>query len=171
VVANASSVCVAGSCAFVCDPGFEDCDGLGPNGCEADVSSDALNCGACGVVCAPCVAGVCGDPLDPPTPCDTGTYGVLSGDPWVVCAADADTAWISANSQGEYEVTKICQKLGYTWVSQWGGNCRKVCGSCDPGFTQCWAPGTRMFDGAYSCNLPATYCGTVHWECSNAPPP
>jgi hypothetical protein len=34
-----------------CEPGFADCNGADADGCEADVSSDAANCGACGNVC------------------------------------------------------------------------------------------------------------------------
>jgi hypothetical protein len=158
---------VSGICSYVCNPGFSDCDQETNNGCETDLATDALNCGACGVTCAPCVGGKCGDPLAPPLPCDTGTYGVLVGDPWVVCEADADTAWIAANDEGTYEITKICQSLGYLFATQWGGNCQKPCGSCGDAFTQCWTTGTRYFDGSPSCNAPATYCGTVHWECGN----
>jgi len=167
--AHATAVCVAGGCGFVCTPGFADCDQLAFNGCEAELAIDGLNCGACGVACAPCNAGQCGDPLAPPEPCEIGTYGVLTGDPWVVCEADAATAWIAANDQGEYEITKICQSLGYLFATQWGGNCAKPCGACeDTGFTQCWMPGSRTFEGSPSCNPPALYCGTVHWECGNS---
>jgi hypothetical protein len=42
--------------------GFVDCDGVRANGCEAELSTDALNCGACGRSCATgrrCVDGAC----------------------------------------------------------------------------------------------------------------
>jgi len=42
-----NSECVIDSC----DIGWGDCDGIVLNGCEADVSNDDENCGACGVSC------------------------------------------------------------------------------------------------------------------------
>jgi hypothetical protein len=34
-----------------CDPGFEDCNGVLADGCEAQIGGDSENCGACGVRC------------------------------------------------------------------------------------------------------------------------
>ncbi len=48
-----------------CAAGYTNCDGLATNGCEAQLTTDASNCGACGRVCsfaqarASCVAGAC----------------------------------------------------------------------------------------------------------------
>jgi hypothetical protein len=45
-------VCVASQCAGgTCQPGFEDCNHLANDGCEADLSNDSLNCGLCGQAC------------------------------------------------------------------------------------------------------------------------
>jgi hypothetical protein len=55
-VSGAAGVCVSGTCAVpgcAARPGFGDCDMNAANGCEADVLSDACNCGACG---RPCMA-------------------------------------------------------------------------------------------------------------------
>lgn len=60
--ANATATCTGGACAFTCAAGFGNCDANAANGCEATLASDPLNCGACGVACAPlqlCVAGAC----------------------------------------------------------------------------------------------------------------
>ncbi len=60
--ANAAATCAAGACAYACNTGFADCDGMTANGCETDVTSSASNCGACGRTCAAgvtCVAGAC----------------------------------------------------------------------------------------------------------------
>jgi hypothetical protein len=82
---NASSAtCQTGSCNLACTGAFEDCDGVGANGCEANTQTDSANCGACGTVCevgTPCIAGQCGctpdadepnevvlAPADPPMP-------------------------------------------------------------------------------------------------------
>jgi hypothetical protein len=65
-LANATASCVAGACAVArCNEGFADCDGNAANGCEVDLQSDALSCGACGRACvvpnagAVCRAGRC----------------------------------------------------------------------------------------------------------------
>lgn len=65
--ANASPVCAAGMCDSLgaCRPGFGDCNRRALDGCESDLSTDVMNCGACGRPCAfrngnaRCVAGVC----------------------------------------------------------------------------------------------------------------
>jgi len=52
---NGIPICVDGSCAAICGPGFSDCNGdlgtSGGDGCETDLTSSALNCGACGNAC------------------------------------------------------------------------------------------------------------------------
>ncbi|MEZ4370267.1 MAG: hypothetical protein R3B07_05550 [Polyangiaceae bacterium] len=61
--------CAAGSCTVAsCDAGFNDCDGVPQNGCEARTTSDPKNCGSCGKECVPtpgaqaiCNAGTCGE--------------------------------------------------------------------------------------------------------------
>ena len=57
---HASSRCEASTCRVDgCDAGFGDCDQLSPNGCEASLPGDALNCGRCGATCGP--AQICAD--------------------------------------------------------------------------------------------------------------
>ena len=54
----ASSACVVTGC----DPGFQDCDHNGANGCESNPLADARNCGRCGSACPSgqsCVSGRC----------------------------------------------------------------------------------------------------------------
>jgi hypothetical protein len=58
--------CNAGTCAFACASGFGDCDKSPGNGCEANLQTNASNCGACGTACSvsngtpACNAGQCG---------------------------------------------------------------------------------------------------------------
>jgi hypothetical protein len=65
--ANAAPTCSETTgCGFSCNDGFADCDGEPSNGCEQNISTDALNCGACGVSCygGSCSAGHCEYPFD-----------------------------------------------------------------------------------------------------------
>ncbi|MEZ4309307.1 MAG: fibrinogen-like YCDxxxxGGGW domain-containing protein [Polyangiaceae bacterium] len=64
--ANAAGTCNGGDCQLgACDAGFVDCNGNPYDGCEAELASDAANCGGCGNVCASengtatCVNGAC----------------------------------------------------------------------------------------------------------------
>ncbi len=62
---NATAACNAGACAYTCAMGFADCDGAPGNGCETDIASSPMHCGACGGLCMPprgtgvCMAGRC----------------------------------------------------------------------------------------------------------------
>ncbi len=62
---NMTPVCAAGYCDKVCAKGFANCNGQSGDGCEVATSSNAQNCGACGVVCsapnasAKCDMGAC----------------------------------------------------------------------------------------------------------------
>src|SRR5580704_10801675 len=50
---------------YPCEDGYASCTNPGGNACETNVTSDALNCGACGVACgvgAACTDSVCGAP-------------------------------------------------------------------------------------------------------------
>jgi Cys-rich repeat protein len=63
--AHASTICGAGQCMLgACQQGWFDCDGDPKNGCEANLSFDSKNCGACGKVCdqqnPACAQGQCG---------------------------------------------------------------------------------------------------------------
>jgi hypothetical protein len=61
--------CVAGACVIAaCQPGFEDCNGVSMDGCEAPLFADPMNCGFCGNRCPlgqGCMNGLCGCPLPP----------------------------------------------------------------------------------------------------------
>lgn len=60
------ATCTAGDCRVTCEPGYADCDDAGANGCEVDMMSDPLHCGACTTRCGTfhvadggCVGGMC----------------------------------------------------------------------------------------------------------------
>ncbi|MDX9719879.1 MAG: hypothetical protein RBU37_03965 [Myxococcota bacterium] len=51
-----------GTCQFACEGDWENCDGEGANGCEADLMNDADTCGSCETQCGPggsCINGEC----------------------------------------------------------------------------------------------------------------
>ncbi|MBL8601077.1 MAG: hypothetical protein JNK72_04050 [Myxococcales bacterium] len=66
-LANATATCAGGACAVLrCNAGFGDCDGNPANGCEVDLNTSAVHCGACNAACAgtnvvgsACSAGAC----------------------------------------------------------------------------------------------------------------
>lgn len=61
-VPNAAPLCLGMSCSRTrCNPGFEDCNAMLPDGCEAQLAIDDKNCGVCGRMCVggPCVNGSC----------------------------------------------------------------------------------------------------------------
>jgi hypothetical protein len=134
--AHAAAMCAGGACQISrCDTGYVDCDGDAANGCEAMPTSDARNCGGCGIACggaATCVAGAC----------------VCGG---VMCAGRcADLATDRAN----------CGACGYACSP--GVACASArCGSmaCAPGLTEC---GGRCVDAANDeahCGACGRVCG------------
>jgi RHS repeat-associated protein len=57
---NSEPACASSQCTIVCDPGTADCNKNQTDGCEAVLSSDPSNCGACGKSCAaPNATGLC----------------------------------------------------------------------------------------------------------------
>jgi hypothetical protein len=49
---NATAQCLGGSCNMTCSPGWDDCDDVRTNGCEASLA-DPATCGSCTTACAP----------------------------------------------------------------------------------------------------------------------
>lgn len=49
--ANGIPSCAGSVCSIQCIDGWQNCDGLNPNGCESNGENDALNCGWCGHNC------------------------------------------------------------------------------------------------------------------------
>lgn len=63
-LAHANVACIAGNCGFSCKAGFSDCNMNAVDGCESRLSTDPLNCGACGRSCGggTCTNGICSAP-------------------------------------------------------------------------------------------------------------
>jgi hypothetical protein len=95
------------------------------------------------------------------------TYGATGT--WIVCRADANSAWISADSSGGiYQADQICSYLGFGSVTANGGTCDTVCGYCDNGESGCGTTSNAgyVFDDSNGCTFPQL-CNTVQWLCGN----
>jgi Stigma-specific protein, Stig1 len=107
--ANATAACAMGSCAVgVCGAGFGDCDGLAANGCEAQLSMDARNCGRCGGACAAgesCSAGVCRPPFATSNPL---MPVLIPGSAGCAIALDTNADQIDVSSDGGVWVVMLC---------------------------------------------------------------
>ncbi len=145
--------CVASACTVTaCDPGFANCDGLASNGCESELATDALNCGACGTTCTyahatgACSAGKC--ELDT---CEVG---------WDDCDADATNGCeVDLNTDLAHcgECANACPTTSGTPVCT-TGVCKYT--SCAPGFGDCDGTGacaTTTTDDVANCGA----CGKV----------
>lgn len=82
--------CEAGECQIDCKPGFADCNDDRKDGCEADLTRDAMNCSKCEKACpvnmggSPwCREGACGE-----TVCPSADLGDCNGEPEDDCEID-----------------------------------------------------------------------------------
>jgi hypothetical protein len=83
VPACSNSNCILGECS----PGFDNCNALPTDGCEADLGFSQSNCGVCGRACAPgamCVAGQCCGPI-PPGPYQATCMGCQACNGFLAC--------------------------------------------------------------------------------------
>ncbi len=100
----------------------------------------------------------------PPESCANGT-DASSGQGYVVCSADANSAWISfllSDGPYSYAADAICEELGYSAATAWIAEGGPPCGiSCeDPG-------DPPNFDDSSSCPAQAgSVCGmSPQWLC------
>jgi hypothetical protein len=109
--------CEKSSCVVAtCNAGYADCNGSYGDGCEANVTNDPLNCGACGYSCSgrPCENGAC--LLTDPT-----TW------PVVYMAIDVNNIYWATGSYaklGQTSVFGVAKSGGFPWTlaTQGGGN-------------------------------------------------
>jgi len=98
----------------------------------------------------------------------TSSYGA-SGSDWIVCRVDVNSAWISGINAGIYQSIQICNYLGFTNVTAYGGTCGTVCGFCDNGGSGCGTTSNAgyVFEGSNGmCTFP-NLCYYVQWLCGN----
>jgi len=172
---NSADTCDgAGLCLDNLQPATTTCGDAGTECTNQDMCDGAGSCKdngfkTAGTACTPSVLGCNGSgTCTPVAKCQSSNFGVNSGDNWVVCEADNNTAWLSSLGSGKYQANAICVSLGYAGMNAWGGNCGSVCGYCQGG-TSCNSTGTRHFSGSGGCTPSTkTTCAlgnTVTWEC------
>lgn len=124
-VAHGTAACEAGDCTLgACDPDWADCDDDLTTGCEANLETDALNCGTCGTICPDplsCQAGEC------TLVCDPG-MGDCNNDPSDGCETPVGTV---AHCGG---CDMPCDLANATPACS-SGMCQIE--TCDPGFDDC----------------------------------
>ncbi len=126
--ANATASCSGDTCHISsCDPGFDNCDGLDPNGCENSLDSLA-DCGSCGTSCsrAHATASCSGDS------CHIGSCDAL----WDDCnSTDSDGCETSLETLSDCSsCDTTCNRANAT-ASCSGGSCH--IGVCDAGYDNC----------------------------------
>jgi hypothetical protein len=127
---NAFSACQNGVCVLsACGIGFANCDNLDPNGCEVNLTNDAQNCGACGVVCslpnatAACSNGVCFIAV-----CNTG-FANCDGNPANGCETNLMNSNNNCGSCGN-----VCTPVPNATRQCQNGVCVMI---CNVGFSNC----------------------------------
>lgn len=156
---NAVATCMAGDCAFECDPGYADCDGDPANGCES-MLRELDHCGRCGERCerpgavASCATGTCQMLGCAPL------FGDCDGDPGNGCEEDlsssltrcggCDTACTTGVDNGEVACVE--------------GRCRLT---CSPGFGNCDGDVTTGCEAALGS---ASSCGMCGVSCTDPEP-
>ncbi|MBL8680772.1 MAG: hypothetical protein JNK05_16455 [Myxococcales bacterium] len=128
-LANAVPGCTAGRCQSNCAAGYGDCDANPANGCEAQLSSNAAHCGACGRPCsfpnatASCVGGACVLGT-----CNSG-FANCDGNPANGCETNTQTSADNCGGCG-----RVCA-LANAMAACSAGAC--VLGPCVPNFGNC----------------------------------
>jgi hypothetical protein len=126
---NAAARCAAGRCEYDCAPGFADCDGNAANGCEANLMSDTMRCGACGVACGlpnatpACVMGRCA------VAACVGDYADCDGNATNGCEVDTRASTAHCGGCG-----MACPRRTNAFPGCLDGNCVS---SCLTGFSDC----------------------------------
>ncbi|MEZ4222481.1 MAG: hypothetical protein R3B13_16195 [Polyangiaceae bacterium] len=139
--ANSTPTCTQGKCVVACSKGFADCDTQETNGCEVDLQSDSMNCGACNKPCPGqtiCQGGTCVSNCTAPYTLCGGGCVVLEDSP-AHCGKCDNACPSPAGGTG------VCVK----------GNCNFVC-SVD--LTKCGSECTNLSSDPHNCGKCGTTC-------------
>jgi hypothetical protein len=157
---NAEALCLGGTCVMGdCDVGWEDCNHLDTDGCEANLSTDPDNCGGCGTRCIYANGvGVCQGGFCHLQSCLPG-YDNCDNDESTGCEINLNT---DVNNCGS--CNHVCS----------GGSATYICNSGQCEITQC-ASGTGDCDGEIfnGCETniedgEPDHCGACNQACSDS---
>ncbi len=161
-VGGGAAACVNNVCGInSCDTGLADCDGLPGNGCETDLTTSNLHCGACFQNCTfpngvgDCESGVCGL-----VGCNTG-FADCNGDPIDGCEMDLRTNYNNCGTCG-----KVCDLADATGNCN-AGTCEVI--GCDLGFDDCDQVDsngceTNLLTSTQSCGVCGTQCEVANGD-------
>jgi hypothetical protein len=144
--------CTSGSCVLTCESGFGNCDDLGTNGCEVNLSNTDAHCGGCFKACLTtetCVASKC--------ECKSGS--AKCGTSCVNLTADDANCGVCGKVCAGTETCKssICEcKTGLS-------RCSTACVDTNTDSTNCGACGTTCAAGS-TCNA-GKCCPTGQINC------
>lgn len=88
---RSTATCMDGTCGFTCDVGYRDCNAMIADGCEVELASNLLHCGACDAECVElnatqaCTGGIC------VPACDSG-FDDCNGNPSDGCETNVRTS-------------------------------------------------------------------------------
>jgi hypothetical protein len=151
MAANATVSCTSGTCRFVCNGGFADCDGDPRNGCEVNLNTSIAHCGSCGSVC---VSGANSTPACTAGHCALrciGRFIDCDGDPENGCELDPMEA--CTNNDGCATGFWVCRS-GAAVCNATTNTPR--CESCAPpghAFGLCDGTGRCVTDGLLGCSI------------------
>ncbi|HUU03901.1 MAG TPA: S8 family serine peptidase [Myxococcota bacterium] len=158
---HATPGCQNSTCGIAsCDTGFGDCDGIMLNGCEADVSADYDNCGACGRSCdVPYATDVACENNQCVISACTAGFGDCDGNGANGCETVLDNNPANCGACGN-----ACDYSNGTGSCE-AGSC--VMSGCDLGFGDCNATGTDgceidLMGDAGNCGMCGYACSLAH---------
>lgn len=160
-ISNAQPYCLAGECGpGPCLTGFGDCNDDPSDGCEVDLTADAVHCGACTTVCptAPhatttCVASIC-----KVGSCDPGRAD-CDGSVWSGCETDLSLDVYHCNACGN-----ACPAVSHGYPACLQGTCGV--GGCDAGYADCDGDPSNgcevnLASDALNCGVCSNACAPV----------
>ena len=153
---HATTSCSGSDCAIAtCESGWENCDGLAPNGCETNVGAELANCGGCGTACAMANAVAV---------CSAGTCQIVTcADGFQDCDGNAENGCevnLRSDTSNCGSCFHVCPASGGAPACT-GGLCSVS--TCVPGFGDC----NPMVSGCETnINTSASNCGACGNACS-----
>jgi hypothetical protein len=162
-----SNECVGGQCDPKCTGSYLSCDGLKPNGCEADTTVEEANCGGCGNICSvaasahvvsnDCLSSTC-------SPQCAGTYKDCDTSRSNGCEVDTATSASNCGGCGAAFMCSTAAAAHVTTNACSGSTCQPKCsslyGDCDGNrFNGCEKDVSADVNNCGACG---DVCGKLH---------